>query len=236
MPTEIAVTDRHGTHYPVLYFVGESLDSFSGKRQVNLRSSLVRLSLDLFPQYTLRMRCDFFEKFFGDNQFDLVLSDTGDIIAFHVYKVGFITIHDRSAKVIYVDHAGTHSEFQNRGLSLFTRMSVFEQEEPDIICGSSANPAIYALNVRLAAQMQFQLFPTMGMIPEYVVRIARDVDHLFHLHEKATLHDNLTRTYPGSVSHGTGSHPLSDFLHLGANDHIFYILVSPKIISLAANG
>lgn len=195
----------------------------------DLPPKLQELSLKIFPQYKPETRERFVNKFNAFSTFALVYNSEGRLVAFNIYKMTEIESKAGPAKTIYVEHAGTDPDFEGKGITTTVRNEFYRQENPDVVCGSSANGAIYRANQHIAETQGLVLYPTGPETPTPIVELANQIHDALGL-RNAELDDRLVRTYgPSSTtSRGVMRHPLEDSLPLGPTQHIFYMLLRPE--------
>lgn len=226
---------RDGKKYSLYYYEfpqGET-HSFQASEIGEKVESLKTMSRAVFTNYSETGFENLFKKLDSAKSLDIVTAEDGTVVGFHVYKIGEVeSVQEgtgKPVKVIYVDHAGTHPDYENKGISTRSREEVYEIVQPDVICGSSANPAIYNLNRRIADERGMAFYPKDASTPKSVYDFGNRIHEKFSL-TGATLETDLRRTYPsGPVSKGKGPHPLHEVLPLGDSQHIFYMLLKPEV-------
>ena len=219
-------------HIDYFHFPGPPQDTnrhnLQDYRMAGVRQSLEFLGPRLFPNYDQHMLAHWMRKFDTFGRLDLVYTTQGRLVAFHIYKMGELQSNAGLVKVIYVEHSGTDPDYEGRGITRSVRNIIFERETPDVICGSSANGAIYLANKRIAEQCAMVLYPRDAHTPTSVVVLAHQIHDALGLHN-AALDDRLVRTYTGPVSRGKIVHPLHDILPLEETQHYFYMLLQPGL-------
>lgn len=166
-----------------------------------------------------------FDKF---SDFALTYNSEGKLVAFNVYKIGEIETKAGKAKIIYVEHAGTLPEVQGDGVTVAMRNEFFRREQPDIICGSSANGVIYRANKKIAEEQVLAFYPTKEETPKPISELAHQIVKQLEI-TSAPLNDRLVRTYEKPVAASQIPHELADILKLTSAQHVFYMLLRPEL-------
>lgn len=232
--TRLHVRDKARELYHIDYFCfpGPAQDSnrhnLQDTRMSQVRQSLESLGPRIFPNYDEQMFAHWIWKFDTFSRLDLVYTQEGRLVAFHIYKMGELQSNAIPIKVLYVEHSGTDPDYEGRGITHSTRALIFERENPDVICGSSANGAIYLANERIAEQLAMVLYPRNAHTPAPVVALANQIHDTLGL-RNAALDERLVRTYTGPVSRGKIVHPLHNVLPLDETQHYFYMLLAPGL-------
>ena len=232
---------RDGRHYHVDYF------SFPGAPRDEKRSNLelpqfseFKTHIDTFirivwPGYedtTIASTIDKFNKF---SHFVLAYFDN-TLVAFNIYKVDFIETKAGLAKAIYVEHAGTLPEHQGNGVTLEIRKEFYRRENPDIICGSSANQFIYQANKNIAKDRGMTIYPRPNdtdpskiYVPKEIQELAVQITETLEIKNAELDPKRLVRTYDSAVAPSPVPHELHDLLQLNNCQHVFYILVDSDL-------
>jgi hypothetical protein len=228
------VLDTVGELYHIDYFHFPGPPQDSNRQNLEdscmsgVRQSLEFLGPRVFPNYDEQMLANWIRKFDTFSRLDLVYTAKARLVAFHIYKMGVVQNNAGSIKVVYVEHSGTDPDYEGRGLTRSVRTLIFDRETPNVICGSSANGAIYLANERIAEQRAMVLYPRDAYTPTPVVVLANQIHDALGL-RNAALDDRLLRTYTGPVSRGKIVHPLHDVLPLEETQHYFYMLLQPEL-------
>jgi hypothetical protein len=174
-----------------------------------------------------------FDKF---ARFALAYTRNGELVAFNIYKVGLVETKAGPAKTIYVEHAGTHPDHQQNGVTYAIRKEFYRRENPDIICGSSANQAIYKVNKDIAEDRGMAIYPrpddtdpSQLYVPEAIQELAVQIVETLGITGAALDPTRLVRTYDSPVAPTPVPHELQGLLQLNNTQHVFYILVSSRL-------
>lgn len=178
-----------------------------------------------YQESTVESTANKFDKF---SDFALAYDNKGKLVAFNVYKIGETETKAGKAKIIYVEHAGTLPEVQRQGITQGIRNEFFRRENPDVICGSSANGVIYAANKKIAAEQNMVFYPTREETPANISELALQIIEELGI-TSAPLDDRLVRTYPDPVAASQIPHELSDTLKLTNAQHVFYVMIKPEL-------
>ena len=170
-----------------------------------------------------------FDKF---ARFALAYHD-GKLVAFNVYKVGHVKTKLGTKNTIYVEHAGTHPDHQHNRVNYTIRKKFYETENPDIICGSSANQFIYEANKKLEEELKMKIYPRVDGnqldVPDAIQELAIQIVETLVITNALLDPTRLVRIYDSPVAPSPKAHELQDLLRLANTMHVFYILVKQKL-------
>lgn len=206
----------------------ESRNNFANPVLHNLKPDLESMVRSIFPNYDesgVQSTVSKFDKFAS---FALAFNDEGKPVAFNIYKLGEVETKVRPLKTIYVEHAGTLPQNRNAGITQAIRTEFYRMENPDVICGSSANGVIYIANKKIAESQNMEFYPTGPETPAHIVELANRIHDDLGL-RNAKLDEQLVRSYEGPTSRGEITHPLNETLPLELNQHIFYMIVKHEV-------
>lgn len=225
---------KDGKDYKIKYynFPGAPLDdsrhSLTDPSLVSAVEDIRKMIEEIFPNYEDEAVEGTLAKFDSFSRFAFAFSPEGKAVAFNLYKISGMETNAGNAKVVYIEHAGTLPEYRSVGITQEMRNELFRQENPDIICGSSANGVIYIVNKKIAAEKNMAFYPTEETTPIAISRLANQIHDALGL-RNAVLTDNLVRTYNDPTSRGDIEHPLGKSLPLKETQHIFYMLIKPEL-------
>ncbi len=233
--TTLEIKDRAGDSYFVDYFAfpRDPIDARNNaERMPSLEPTIagvLEMARPTFPKYTEAGIANIGNKLRTFEGFDVVWNaERTEVVAFHVFAFADIEAAGEEARVMYVGHAGTKPDYQNRGITTQSRAAVYEMLKPDIVTGSSAQSAIYVANQHIAEQTGYVMYPTEATtdprIGELALKIKDAIPAIQNAEMDAT---RLVRTYPEPIPVPAKDHPVGDKINLGPNDHIFYMLVNP---------
>lgn len=248
----LPITDKNGVPFNVNYYKfapNTETNAWNVDELAAQKASFESMAHAAFPNYTETGFTALMNKINAAKAFDLVTTSDGEVIAFHVFRIANVyagkanpnSVIERNKsdrdpiKTIYVDHAATHPDFENRGLTTTARLAVFDEEKPEVFCGSSANGGIYVANQRIAEAMNFRFHPTasearggiggIGVAP-WAQFFAERIHDQMGLNNADLDASRLVRTYKSPVSQGKKPHPLAEILDLGPTQHVFYMGIS----------
>ncbi len=224
--------DKLGEPITVDYFTFPQTNehAFDNHDLKEVMPGLMDMARKAFPNYDENGYTALEQKFDKAKALDIVRRQDGTVIGFHIFKVDEIDGYSRPLKTMYVDHAATDPEFEGRGITTGARKVIYGEEQPDVFCGSSANPAVYVSNKRIAENGGWSFYPTEQETPKQMYDLAHAITQQMGI-TNAQLDERLVRTYDGPVSRGKGEHPLAPTLHLGPTQHVFYMGVKPTVAS-----
>jgi hypothetical protein len=158
------------------------------------------------------------------------------LVAFNVYKVGQVKTKAGSKKTLYVEHAGTHPDYQHNRINYTIRKKFYKKENPDIICGSSANQFIYEANTKLEEELKMKIYPRRDAtdpsrldVPDAIQELAIRIVETLSITNALLDPTRLVRIYDSPVAPSPKPHELQDLLHLDNTMHVFYILVKQEL-------
>ena len=194
-------------------------------------ADISRWATAAFPVYTDEMRDRLIRgKLDQARHLALVRAEAdGRVVGFHIYKnVEWNADYAVPVSVVYIDQMGFDPALWDRGLATATQGAIFDLLDANVVCASSGNPRLYGASERLARQRGLALYPHAARSPRPIYDLARRINEALSL-TSAVLDEQLVRTYNGPTSRGTGGHPLLDeVLHLGPNQHVFYLLLKAE--------
>lgn len=250
----LQIADKNGVPFNVNYYrFDPSIETHSWElpELAAQKASFEAMAHAAFPNYTEAGFNSLMNKLDASKAFDLVTTPEGEVAAFHVFKIADVycgkanpnsflekyKVDRDPLKTIYVDHAATHPNFENRGLTTTARLAVFGEEKPEVFCGSSANGGIYVANQRIAESMDFNFHPQqweakggfdgIGVAP-WAQFFAKRIHDQMGLNNAELDTRRLVRTYKTPVSQGQRPHPLAETLDLGPTQHVFYMGISKE--------
>lgn len=235
--TTLEIEDRLGDKYLVDYYSFPKAPEASGNnvdRMPELAGTIdkvIEMARPTFPKYDEAGFENIAKKLRTFEGFDVVWNaDRTEVVAFHVFAFADIEAAGENAKVMYVGHAGTRPDVQKRGITTRARAAVYENLQPDIVCGSSAQSAIYVANQHIAEQTGYVMYPTEATTDPRIGDLALKIKDAIPAVQNAEMDaTRLVRTYPDPLPVPAKDHPVGDRINLGPNDHIFYMLVKPSL-------
>lgn len=228
--TQFPIKDKDGNSYTVDYFTFQNnFLRMDDPRVGSAFSDVMRIAQKVFP-YGERAVDRVVNKFNSADALDIIKTPDNMIVGFHVYNFLELPIREKQAKVMYTEYAAVAAEFQGKGLTTQARLPIIEKENPDILCGSTGNPAVYLMNRKVTDDKGYVLYPTDAITPAPIAEVAQIVASRFRINEVARLDNRLVLTYPSTASRGKIPHPLFDeVLQLKENQHLFYLAIKPEL-------
>lgn len=227
-----SIKDKHGNPFSVDYFTfdGEDALPLLDQRVGNAFGDIMRIAKKCFPAYGEAGFDNVVKKLGSAKSLDIIKTPDKKVVGFHVYSILDLPVENGTAKVLNTEYAAIDPDYQGKGLTTQGRLPVLDLENPDIVCGSTGNPAIYIANERVANERGLILYPNTAETPEHILAIARSIHEQLGNDEKSDLDDRLVLSYKGPASKGERSHPFfKDVLALKENQHVFYMAVKPEI-------
>ena len=172
-------------------------------------------------------------KFREDDSFITVTSEDGEPEAFQIFRRRRLRVNGHDLLVHHVNQAATAPEVAGRGIASVLRNFILDRERPDVISGVSANPTVYTLNRRIAAERGLLIFPNDRPHPATISELGWRIHEAFQLNRGPT-DARLVRTYTEAAPPYPKPHPLKDALDLQPNQHVLYLVLGPKILQLLA--
>lgn len=213
----------------------DSRKNLDHPRFAQVKPNLSEMIHAIFPNYDEKGVASTVAKFDSFSRFAIAFTAEGKPVGFNIYKMEEVKTDAGKAKIIYVDHAGTDPEYRQTGITKAMRNEFFKNEQPDIICGSSANGAIYLANEGIAQDQGMAFYPTGAETPAPIAKLANQIHDAVMGLRNAELDNRLVRTYDSPTSRGDIEHPLQAELPLKETQHIFYMLVKPELNAALTN-
>lgn len=230
-PETFEIEDKNGEKYFVRYF---KQGEITGGGSVDLTQEIpqIRQIAELaFPHWNRGRAERFADSFSRLPSFTLTYSPEGKVIGFNVFEIGQLQDSAEPVKVIYTDYAAVHPDYEGKELSQRSRSPVLDKEKPDIIAGSTGNPAIYSINSKLARERGMVFYPDSETVPTAVHELGKKISDQFSSPgSSADLDQRLVKTRRFTSSRGKGTFPLFDEeLKLQPNQQVLYMAVTPGL-------
>lgn len=195
-----------------------------------------------FPHYTEKDLETFPKYIDQDEGINIVRNPEGKVVAFNTFRIREIQptglpATEPPAKVMYTHYSAVSPEVQGGNISAATRLHAIEVEDPDIVCGSTANPAIYESMKKVVQARGSVLYPPedppLQPVAPQVYEVAKQaLVSALSPGALATFDNRLIRTYKTATSVGdrSRSHPLFSKMVLSdtACEAVFYMGLKPS--------
>ncbi|MBA3724150.1 MAG: hypothetical protein H0W89_04665 [Candidatus Levybacteria bacterium] len=196
---------------------------------------ILDITRERFPTYTDDYLNEKFTQYINNaNGLDIITASDGHIEGYHFYKLRNLQGYNPTLKSMYTHYAAIREADEGKNLNEITRIPALDVENPDVIAGSTANPAIYISNQRIAQRRGMAFYPTDLNVPDALLRLGQQVlDATQTAANPPSIEAGLKRTYASSVSRGKGpAYPFfEEVMKLEPNQHVLYMMVRPSIHS-----